>query len=117
MSNIPGNPPGNASGSVVVDLDQASAGMVLAEPLLDAHGAVLLPEGAVLSDSTLSSLRRRGVERCSVLPPPEPEEDPAVAAARREQCLQRLQHMFRHSAQTEATGELLRLLADYRSRS
>ncbi|KQW87322.1 hypothetical protein ASC94_28440 [Massilia sp. Root418] len=104
------------SSSVMVDLDQASAGMVLAEALLDAHGAVLLPPGAVLSESSLSSLRRRGVERCSVVAP-EPEEDPAVAAARREQALKRLQHLFRRSAQTEATGELLRLLADYRSRS
>ena len=102
--------------STVVDLDDASAGMVLAEALLDAHGAVLLPPGAVLSDSTLNSLRRRGVPSCSVLVPPEPET-PEQAAARRQQCLERLQHLFRRSAQTEATGELLRLLADYRSRS
>jgi len=102
--------------STVVDLDDASAGMVLAEALLDAHGAVLLPPGAVLSDSTLNSLRRRGVPSCSVLVPPEPETA-EQAAARRQQCLERLQHLFRRSAETEATGELLRLLADYRSRS
>ena len=51
-----------------------------------------------------------------MLVPPEPET-PEQAAARRQQCLERLQHLFRRSAQTEATGELLRLLADYRSRS
>jgi hypothetical protein len=106
--------------SILVDLDEASAGMVLAEALLDTHGAVLLPQGAVLSDATLASLRRRGVACCSVLAP-EPVEDPALAEARRQQALQRLQHLFRRSApdgaDSGAGGELRRLLADYRSRS
>lgn len=104
-----------------IELENASAGMVLAEALLDSHGGVLLPPGAVLSDATLASLRRRGVAGCSVLAPPEQDRedaaDPALAAARALQALQRLQHLFRHSADTEATGQLLRLLSDYRSRS
>eukprot|EP01034_Spumella_vulgaris_P039388 gene39388-48677_t len=60
-----------------------------------------------LISGTMNSLRRRGVASCSVLVPPEPET-PEQAAARRQQALQRLQHLFRHSADTEATGELLR---------
>jgi hypothetical protein len=95
--------------------------MVLAEALLDSHGGVLLPTGAVLSDATLASLRRRGVAGCSVLAPQAGDgaeaADPAQAAARAQQALQRLQHLFRHSADTDATGQLLRLLSDYRGRS
>ncbi|MYN11098.1 hypothetical protein [Pseudoduganella aquatica] len=107
--------------AIQIELEEASAGMVLAEALLDSHGGVLLPPGAVLSESTLASLRRRGIAGCSVLAPQEPDgedaSDPALAAARAQQRLQRLQHLFRHSADTEATGQLLRLLAAYRSRS
>lgn len=116
VSNSNSSSSGSGAASAVVDLDHASAGMVLAEALLDGHGTVLLPPGAVLSDSSLASLRRRGVASCSVLVPPE-AETAEQAAARRQLCLQRLQHLFRRSAATEATGELLRLLADYRSRS
>ena len=107
-----------------IELENASAGMVLAEALLDSHGGVLLPPGAVLSEATLASLRRRGVAGCSVLAPPEQDgedaADPAQAAARPQQhlqALQRLQHLFRHSADSDATGQLLRLLSDYRGRS
>lgn len=100
-----------------IDLDAAGAGMVLAEALTDGHGTVLLPAGAVLSDSTLASLRRRGVEVCTIVAPEpdgEQEEDPAQASAR---ALERLQRLFRHSAGTGATGLLLQLLATYRARS
>jgi hypothetical protein len=53
--------------TVEIDLDDAVAGMVLVNPILDAHGGVLLPAGAKLGESTLTSLRRRGVDRVAVL--------------------------------------------------
>lgn len=103
--------------SLHIDIDAASAGMVLAEALTDGHGTVLLPEGAVLSDSNLASLRRRGVEGCTIVAPEagdEDAEDPAEASAR---ALARLDSLFRHSDGTEATGQLKQLLATYRARS
>lgn len=99
-----------------VELDAAAAGMVLAEALLDGHGAVLLPSGATLSGATLASLRRRGVEHCSVL-----EEaaapDPAALARRRQHDVERLARLFRHHGAGDGAdggAELLRLLTAYR---
>lgn len=98
----------------LISLEQAAAGMVLAEALLDAHGGVLLPQGATLSEASLASLRRRGIASCSIAV--EEAEDPQLLAQRRERAMQRLQHLFRHSAGIEDTPLLLQLLSDYRMR-
>lgn len=96
------------SGGREIPLELAEAGMVLAAPLCDGHGAVLLPEGAVLAEGTLAALRRRGVPSCVVAgadeapAPPSPEE--------LERRAERLRHLFRHGG-----GELQRLLTLYRS--
>jgi hypothetical protein len=100
-----------------IDIEQAAAGMVLARDLKDATGSVLLLAGATLSEGNLASLRRRGVAACVVLQESadgEREADAAAAAAERERRLQRLAHLFRHSAGEQATPQLLRLLNDYR---
>ena len=97
----------NAAQPTEIDLDQAAAGMTLASALLDAHGGVLLPRDAALTDAMLASLRRRGVERCVVWA----EEgaaavDPAQLARERALRMQRLARLFRHSG-GDAGGELL----------
>jgi hypothetical protein len=98
-----------------IDLDAARAGMVLAGDLVDANGSVLLPDGATLTEANLTSLRRRGVEACSVLPADaDAFDDPAARAARLAQQLRRLERLFRRSAAEEATPQLLRLLTTYR---
>ena len=99
-----------------IELDQARAGMVLAGDLRDANGSVLLPDGATLTEANLTSLRRRGVEACSVLPADADAafDDPAARAARLAQQLRRLERLFRRSAAEEATPQLLRLLTTYR---
>lgn len=97
-----------------IELDQACAGMVLAEALCDAHGGVLLAQGASLTDATLAALRRRGVEHCSIVCAP--QVDPAARARERERQLARLQRLFRHSGSGEAGATLLKLLTDYRNR-
>ncbi|MBA5686761.1 hypothetical protein [Rugamonas apoptosis] len=110
-----------------IAIDQAAAGMILADDLLDAHGAVLLPHGATLTDATLASLRRRGVGHCTVEHAACGEDadgaqalssqaGQAARAALRERQLARLQHLFRHSAGYEANATLLQLLTDYRNR-
>lgn len=98
-----------------VELELARAGMVLAGALLDANGSVLLPDGATLTEANLASLRRRGVEACTVvLAAGESAEDPAARAARLARQQQRLARLFRRSAATEATPQLLQLLSTYR---
>lgn len=109
------------SSSVCIAIGQAAAGMVLARDLLDQHGAVLLPQGAVLTDASLASLRRRGVDHCTIerAEASDHADGAAVQAARtaaRERQLARLRHLFRHSAEHEANATLLQLLTDYRNR-
>ncbi|MEC5163672.1 hypothetical protein ACFDR9_003423 [Janthinobacterium sp. CG_23.3] len=99
-----------------IELDAARAGMVLAGDLRDANGSVLLPDGATLTEANLASLRRRGVDACSVLPADagDAAEDAAARAARVAQQLRRLERLFRRSAAEEATPRLLQLLTTYR---
>nr|WP_315397962.1 hypothetical protein [uncultured Duganella sp.] len=104
-----------AAGAAEIDLDQAVAGMTLAAALLDDHGAVLLPQGATLTEATLASLRRRGVRRCLVCADADPV-DPAVLARERERRAQRLERLFRHSGDDAGAAALLRALRAHRQR-
>lgn len=96
----------------LIALEQAAAGMVLAEALCDANGALLLPAGATLSAAALAALRRRGVASCSIAAPGEPAPPESVQA---QAATQRLQHLFRRSGEADAMPPLLRLLNDYRA--
>jgi len=98
-----------------IGLDQAVAGMTLAAALCDANGGVLLPQDAELTDASLASLRRRGVERCVVWAGAEPA-DPAQRERERERRLLRLRHLFRHSGAGAGGALLLERLSDYRQR-
>ena len=49
-----------------ISLDQAVAGMVVSEDVLDRKGRVLIPQGGELSERTLEALRGWGVESLSV---------------------------------------------------
>ena len=98
-----------------IGLDQAAAGMTLAAALLDANGSVLLPQDAALTDSTLASLRRRGIERCVVWSAAD-APDPAVVARERERRLQRLEHLFRHCSDVPGSAVLLQRLRAWRER-
>jgi hypothetical protein len=99
--------------AVAIDIDSASSGMVLAGDLHDSRGAVLLPGGATLSDATIVSLRRRGIERLCVLVPAAATDDAAAEAERVRRCA-RLQRLFRRSAGSGATDLLLEQLRQYR---
>jgi len=107
----------NRPAATVIPLDLASAGMVLAEALLDAHGSVLLPQGSTLSEASLASLRRRAIASCSVVAAAA-AADPQQLARARAARLERLQRLFRHSdacdADADASSALLRLLTAYR---
>ncbi len=96
-----------------IPIDEASAGMVLAEALHDQAGSVLLPAGATLTGATLNSLLRRGIESLGVVGENAPDDGAADAAARERQCA-RLARLFRNSAELGATGQLLERLYRYR---
>ena len=94
-----------------IPLDQAAVGMTLAVNLHDAKGDVLLPQGATLTDATLSSLRRRGIETVTVVS----EASDAEKGAELERQRQRLARLFRKSMDNEAAGTLLQYVTRYQS--
>lgn len=105
------------AGSRDIALEQAQEGMVLAQALSDAGGAVLLAQGATLTAASLAALRRRGVERCVIVAEYEAEADPAAqenAERERERQLARLQRLFRATPPDGPGAQLLALLQRYR---
>ncbi len=98
----------------LVPLAHLYPGMVLADALLDAHGHVLLTEGAVLSEASILSLSRHGVGAAPIArSAPAPLPEPAALQ-------ERLDHLFRHNDRDNhadwATGLLRRYVEDYRLR-
>ena len=101
-----------------ISIEQAQEGMVLAQALNDASGAVLLAQGATLTAANLAALRRRNVERCHVVMAEEP--DPAAQAQaeqERARRLERLAVLFRATPPDSAGAQLLALLQRYRQGS
>jgi hypothetical protein len=94
-----------------IDLDEAEAGMSLADTLLDGHGGILLPQGTVLTEAMLNSLRRRGVEQVVVL---NEHISAADLAAERERVERRLGQLFRKCKGEGASDLLLRSVKQYR---
>lgn len=97
-----------------LDLDDAQAGMVLSAGVLDHQGSVLLPAGAALTDSLLTSMRRRGIDSVQVV-------DDAISTheleAERERIAARLARLFRRPGQSAADTVLRAALGAYRMES
>ena len=94
-------------------------GMVLSDVLLDRQGQVLLPQGAVLTESIIALLPRHGVEALAVLR----HADTAAAAPDYAMLEQRLAYLFRRNnimnhdvnSHTDAASTTLhRYMAHYR---
>lgn len=100
------------SRSKQLDLDDAEAGMVLADAVLDAHGGVLLKAETALSDAILTSLRRRGIESVFVIDDTLSEED---LNAERERVRAQLAHLFRQCRGQGASDALLQCITEYRT--
>ena len=75
-----------------VELDDAVAGMVLADDVLDGQGGVLLPQKTALTDALLTSLRRRGIDTVYVVNDDISEEE---LNAERQRVQRRLARLFR----------------------
>lgn len=95
-----------------VPIDAAMPGMRLADAVCDAHGTVLLPAGATLSETALAGLRRREVAVLAVWMAR--QLSPEVAAAQRARREQRLQHVFRRAGEGEAVQVLRQAIHRYR---
>ena len=75
------------------------------------HGGVLLPSGAELTESTLTSLRRRGIEQVTVVNDQISEADLAIERARVQE---RLAKLFRICADKSASNSLHESIMQYR---
>lgn len=94
-----------------LDLDDAAAGMVLSEDVLDGKGGILLPAKTELTDALLTSLRRRGIESVWVVNNEVSEEE---LRAERERVQQRLAHLFRKCRDDRTCTVLLQHITAYR---
>ncbi|WP_454776268.1 hypothetical protein [Janthinobacterium tructae] len=91
-------------------LEQVRPGMVLSDVLLDAHGQVLLPQGAVLTENMLSLMPRHGIAMLPIqAPPPSPEEVAAQQAADSA----RLGYLFRKHDPDDPEDTATTLLRNY----
>jgi hypothetical protein len=94
-----------------VDIDDVEPGMVLSATLSDAHGGVLLPAGVELTESILTSLRRRGIEEVTVI---NDKISDAELAAERQRLQERLDRLFRKSSTAGANKALQESIMRYR---
>ncbi len=95
----------------LIELDDAQAGMVLAEAVVDPCGSVLLQDATPLTAPTLASLRRRGIDSIYVIDDSVPEADELAA---RERTAKRIAHLFRKCPDQGACAILLRWVKEYR---
>lgn len=101
------------SDALYLPLNEVQAGAVLAAPVLDAGGAVLLPAGLTLTDSHLDSLRNREIPGLTIALPaaaPAPED----IAREQERIRQRVLHVFRHTADDPGAQALLHAVLAFR---
>jgi hypothetical protein len=94
-----------------VDVDDAAPGMVLFRDVLDQRGAVLLQKDTELTDSLLTSLRRRGIDSVPVV---DDTVDEAALAAERACVGQRLARLLRQRGDGRAEAMLRVNLHAYR---
>lgn len=93
----------------LVSLDKATPGMTLSDAVLDQQGKVLLPEGTVLTESTIASLGRHDIATLAITV--SGAVDTVIDAAA---ITARLEHLFRGDPSGTANSLLQQYLADYR---
>ena len=93
----------------LVSLDKATPGMTLSDAILDQQGKILLPEGTVLTESTIASLGRHDITTLPIT------VSGAVAPVIDECAITaRLAHLFRGDAAGTANTLLHQYIVDYR---
>jgi hypothetical protein len=90
---------------------------VLAEPITDAHGGVLMAAGTHLNASVIERLGNRGVAEAVVVDAAVPASRNAehATAADRERVKARIEYLFRRDLRNNAIHPLMHLVWRYRS--
>jgi hypothetical protein len=91
-------------------LEKISAGMVLADDLLDKQGHVLLPTGISLTENMLKSLAHHEIHQVSILV--DVQDD--INAPSQQEKLARLEWLFRMTPHSAATDSLYAYLKNFR---
>lgn len=96
----------------ILPLDQVLPGAVLGDNVEDDGGRVLLRVGAILTEASIETLRRRGVEALVI--EVATEHRPEHRAVLRLHLESRLQQAFRHAGDSEAQRQLWQALLEYK---
>ena len=93
-------------------IEAVSVGAVLAADVLDENGRILMPAGAILTESAINGLRRREVlsvdiEAAATL-------NPAQREAQRVRLETRLARLFRHAGEQAESRALHHAMLSYR---
>lgn len=96
----------------VLAIGDLQPGMRVAVAVADEAGRILLPAGAEITEATIASLRRRGIEQVGV--ELEVADDPAALEARRQQAAAQLDRLFRQAGQGAETRSLYDAVFRYR---
>ena len=99
--------------ALVQPLEQTQPGAVLAAPVTDSAGTVLLPAGLSLTAAHLESLQRRGIGMLTICP----QEDPEAVARQHEKIRARVMYLFRHTADEAGSQALLHAVLAFRQAS
>ncbi len=87
-----------------IAIDDARPGMVLAAAVADERGMILLPADSILTEVTLRSLARRGIDQLHIVDHSRSEEEVAAELERRRR---RLTSVFRKYAGSAGDDQLL----------
>ncbi len=88
---------------------------VLAEPVCDELGQMLLPAGTKLTEAMVTGLRRRGVKAVVLAPSREPTLESEVdLQAQQARVDARMTHLFRYALRTGQINPLLHMVSRYR---
>jgi hypothetical protein len=96
-------------------LEQATPGMTLSEPLCDAKGEILLPQGATLTEAVLAALQRRGIDMLPIATNDDAAQlTDAELEALRERARTRISRLFRRCGSDGAAGLLQQYITQLR---
>lgn len=96
----------------IVPLEHVLPGAVLGDNVEDDGGRVLLRVGAILTEASIETLRRRGVKALVI--EVATEHRPEHRAVLRLHLESRLQQAFRHAGDSEARRQLWQALLEYK---
>jgi hypothetical protein len=103
--------------TLATTVQSVPSGLVLAQPVLDAHAQLLLPAGAPVTSSMLHNLQQRGIQTVSVQADPSGSGGSAPGGRQGsiEETQARLHHLFRPALRMEQLNPLLHLILRYRT--